>query len=76
VQPNVLLPQRRPRPQHAVREPGDERIIRHQLVDPRLELAATDLADLETERLDRMPNRVLDVEKLALEIAPFERRRF
>jgi hypothetical protein len=40
------------------------------LAHPRLELTATDLADLEPERLDRVSDRVLDVEELALEIAP------
>ena len=48
--------------------PGDQRIVGHELAHARLELAAANSADLKPERLDRVPDRVLDVEELALEI--------
>jgi hypothetical protein len=62
VQPDVLLPQRPTCAQHAVGQQGDQRIICHQLAHPRLEFAAANPAKSEPERLDRVPDRVLDID--------------
>ena len=59
-----------PAPAAAVGQPGDQRIVGDEFAHPRLELAAANPADPKPERLDRVPDRVLDVEELALKIAP------
>jgi hypothetical protein len=50
-------------------EPGDQLVVRHQLAHACLESAATDVANLETERLDRVADRVFKIEEFAPEIA-------
>ncbi len=75
VRPQILLSQRRARPQNAIGDAGDQRIMRCELANARLELRAGDTTELQSKRLDRMPDGVFDVQKLGLQITPVHRQK-
>src|SRR5262249_15858211 len=70
-----LLPQRRTCAQHAV---GEEAISGSSATSsrtPRLEFAAPNPPEPQPQRLNGVPDRVLDIEELALEIAPLRQQK-
>jgi hypothetical protein len=69
VQPAILPPQRRARAQHGVDQLADQYIAGDRLAHG-LRKARADVAVANAKRLQRVPDRVLKVEKLALQIAP------
>lgn len=62
VQPAVLFLERLARRHHGVHQFGRERIVRHRGAHRLVESRASDLAQADAERLQRMPEAYLDVD--------------
>lgn len=74
MQPAVLLPQRRARRQHRLHQLGRQLIVGRCLPHRLVEGVPADLAQADAEALEGMVDGVLDIQELALEVAPVRQK--